>query len=49
MNDREIKKLNNRVTEIWEEMEEVIAGTGVASLIEELVDIEIQLERESNQ
>ena len=48
MEDKYIRKLNKRVTEIWEEMEDVIAGTGVASLIEELVEIELILESESN-
>jgi len=48
MDENEIKEAQDRITEIWAEMEPVIAGTGVASLIEELVDLEIQLEGESN-
>ncbi len=48
MDEKEIKEAQNRVTEIWEEMDPVIKGTGVASLIEELVDLEIRLEAESN-
>ena len=48
MTEKEIKKAEKRVVSIWEEMEQVIEGTGVSSLIEELVELEIQLEAESN-
>lgn len=44
MTQKEINKLQRREEKIWEEIEPVIAGTGVASLIEELIDINIQLE-----
>ena len=46
--DKDIKELEKRIDEIWDEMEPVIAGTGVASLIEELVDKEIELEQYCN-
>lgn len=48
MDEKEIKEAQARVTEIWSEMEPVITGTGVSSLIEELVELEIKLEQESN-
>ena len=35
--------LTKKATKIWEEMEGVIAGTGVASLIEELLEVEREL------
>ncbi len=37
------KFLNRRATKLWEEMEDVIAGTGVADLIEELLEVEREL------
>jgi hypothetical protein len=43
------KQLQKRIEEIWDEMEPDIAGTGVASLIEELIELEIELEANSNQ
>jgi len=45
---REIKKATNRITAIWKEMESIIAGTGVGSLIEELVELELLLDQECN-
>jgi len=48
MTEEQIKETSDRIAEIWDEMDEVIAGTGVADLIEELVDLEIELEKESN-
>ena len=42
-----IQDISDRITEIWEEMESVIRGTGVASLIEELVRLEIKLSKEN--
>lgn len=42
------EQINKRITEIWEEMEPEIAGTGLSSLIEELVELEIELEAECN-
>lgn len=44
-----IKAMQKRITEIWAEMEPEIAGTGVASLIEELVELEIEIERWCNE
>ena len=41
-------KLQKRINKIWEELEPTIAGTGCASLIEELVDKEIELESYCN-
>ena len=44
--NKETKKKLTRIEEIWDEMEDIIAGTGVASLIEELVELEIELSKE---
>lgn len=49
MTQKEIKEAQKRVSEIWKEIDEVIAGTGVGALIDELVELEIQLEQECNQ
>ena len=43
------KELSDRIEKIWDELEPLIGGTGVSSLIEELVDCEIELEKLSNQ
>lgn len=43
-----IKQLQKRISKIWDELEPLIEGTGASSLIEELVDLEIELEQECN-
>jgi hypothetical protein len=49
MTQKEIKQKQKRISKIWDELEPFVAGTGAVSLIDELVDIEIQLEQECNQ
>lgn len=49
LTSEELDQKQKRITEIWDEMEEVIGGTGVSSLIEELVELEIEVEAECNQ
>jgi hypothetical protein len=48
MTQKEISKTQVRISEIWAEMEDVITGTGISSLIEELVELEIELSKEEN-
>lgn len=47
--ETEYTKISNRITEIWDELSPQIAGTGIADLIEELVELEIEAETYCNQ
>ena len=49
MTKKEIRDKIKRTEDIWDEMSPQIAGTGIASLIEELIDLEIRLEAECGQ
>ena len=42
------KQIQKRITAIWEELEPDIAGTGISSLIEELIECELELEAQCN-
>jgi len=44
----EQKQAQKRIDEIWDELEPTISGTGASSLIEELIELELLLESQSN-
>jgi hypothetical protein len=49
MTQKEIKQKQKRIEKIWDEMTPTIEGTGISSLIEELVELEIELTAEEGQ